>query len=144
MRYIGQGHEIAVPLEARALELADRERLQELFEREYRVQFGRIIPDLEAEVLSWALNVSTQIEPPARVTATSKQTRSESTARRHVFDLESGELIDTSVFRRTDLPPGASMAGPALIVEDETTTVVASNWDATVNAVGYLVLERRG
>src|SRR6185503_2284620 len=43
MRYIGQGHEIAVPLEARALELADRQRLQEAFEREYRAQFGRII-----------------------------------------------------------------------------------------------------
>ena len=67
MRYIGQGHEIAVPLEARALELADRQRLQEAFEREYRVQFGRIIPELETEVLSWALSIGTQVAPPARV-----------------------------------------------------------------------------
>ena len=144
MRYIGQGHEIAVSLETRALEFADRERLQELFEREYRAQFGRIIPDLEAEVLSWALNLRTQVEPPARIAATAKQVQPESIARRRVFDLESGELVHASVFRRTDLPLGASVAGPALIVEDETTTVVASNWDATVDAVGYLVLDRRG
>src|SRR5215208_2662713 len=39
MRYIGQGHEIAVPLEARALDLGDRQRLKEAFEREYRAQF---------------------------------------------------------------------------------------------------------
>src|SRR5262249_24064849 len=38
MRYIGQGHEIAVTLEPRPLEPADRQRLHELFEREYRVQ----------------------------------------------------------------------------------------------------------
>jgi N-methylhydantoinase A len=37
--------------------------------------------------------------------------------------------------------PGARIAGPALIVEDETTTVVAPNFEVTVNAVGYLVLE---
>ena len=60
MRYVGQGHEIAVPLEARPLELVDRQRLQEAFEREYRAQFERIIPGLEAEALSWALSVSTR------------------------------------------------------------------------------------
>ncbi len=41
-----------------------------------------------------------------------------------------------------DLKPGMNIEGPALIVEDETTTVVAPSFAATVNAVGYLVLER--
>ena len=38
--------------------------------------------------------------------------------------------------------PGVRIAGPALIFEAETTTVVAPGFNATVNAVGYLVLER--
>jgi N-methylhydantoinase A len=143
MRYIGQGHEIAVPLAPRALELVDREHLQEAFEREYRGQFGRTIPDLEAEVLSWALHVSTQVEPPMRVEATPKQTTPAPKGRRRVFDPESGEFMEVRLFRRTDLQPGARIEGPALIVEDETTTVVPPTFDGSVNSVGYLILERR-
>jgi N-methylhydantoinase A len=142
MRYIGQGHEIAVPLEARPLELVDRQRLQEAFEREYRSQFERIIPGLEAEVLSWALSLSTRVEPPAPVAQPPKQAAPVPSGRRRVFDPGSGEFLETLVYRRMDLKPGARLEGPALIVEDETTTVVAPNFEATVNAVGYLVLER--
>ena len=64
MRYIGQGHEIAVPLSVRDLTLNDRGTLLQAFEKEYRRQFGRTIPGLEAEVLSWALSVSTEVEAP--------------------------------------------------------------------------------
>src|SRR6185436_15691225 len=117
MRYIGQGHEIAVPFEARALELADRQRLQEAFEREYRAQFGRIIPELETEVLSWALNIGTQVAPPARLATVPRQTTPEPKAWRKLFDVESGEYVTAGMFRRADLSPGACIAGPALIVE---------------------------
>jgi N-methylhydantoinase A len=142
MRYIGQGHEIAVALEARPLELADRQRLQEAFEREYRAQFGRIIPDLEAEVLSWALSVSTRVAPPKPEPPRPKTTSPAPGGRRRVFDAGSGDFLEALVFHRTDLKPGARIEGPALIVEDETTTVVAPNFEATVNAVGYLILEQ--
>jgi N-methylhydantoinase A len=141
MRYIGQGHEKAVPLEARPLDLGDRQRLQQAFEREYRVQFGRIIPDLEAEVLSWALGLSTQVEPTMPIAPTPRQTQPTPSGRRPVFDPESGDFLNANVFRRAELAPGARIEGPALIVEDETTTVVAPAFQATVNAVGYLVLE---
>jgi N-methylhydantoinase A len=142
MRYIGQGHEIAVPLEARALELADRQRLQEAFEREYRAQFERVIPDLEAEVLSWALCLSTRVEPPGRAASLQMRAPPKPSGRQLVFDPEAADFMESAVFRRAEIVRGARIAGPALIVEDETTTVVAPNFEATVNALGYLVLER--
>jgi N-methylhydantoinase A len=142
MRYIGQGHEIAVSLEPRALELGDRRGLQEAFEREYRIQFGRIIPDLEAEVLSWAVNVGTQVEQPKPVAPTSTNTTPAPSGTRRAMDPESGDFIEACVFRRERLEAGARIQGPALVVEDETTTVVGRNWNARVNAVGYLILQR--
>ena len=98
MRYIGQGHEIAVPLEARPLELADRQGLQEAFEREYRGQFERIIPGLEAEVLSWALSR----EHPRRAAERAWRDRRSSrrpmpSGRRRVFDPGSGEFVEALV-----------------------------------------------
>ncbi|HTO43939.1 MAG TPA: hydantoinase/oxoprolinase family protein [Burkholderiales bacterium] len=142
MRYIGQGHEIAVPLEARTLNDADRQRLHELFEREYRDQFGRTIPDLETEVLSWALSISAPVAHPARMPALTTWTPAAPSGQRRVIDPESGASLGARVFRRDDLPPGARMDGVALIVEDETTTVVPPGFQATVSAAGYLILER--
>jgi N-methylhydantoinase A len=142
MRYVGQGHEIAVPLEARPLDLDDRQRLQAAFEREYRVQFGRIIPGLDAEVLSWAVSVTAPVAPPTPVASLPGNAEPTPSGRRRVFDPGSGEYHEATVFQRADLQPGAHIDGPALIVEDETTTVVAPAFRATVNALGYLVLER--
>ena len=143
MRYVGQGHEIAVPLEARALDLEDRQRLQAAFEREYRAQFGRIIPGLEAEVLSWAVSVTARTEPPTPVGPPPGDSAPTPSGRRRVLDPGSGEHVEAAVFRRVDLRPGACIDGPALVVEEETTTVVAPAFRATVNALGYLVLERK-
>jgi N-methylhydantoinase A/oxoprolinase/acetone carboxylase beta subunit len=42
------------------------------------------------------------------------------------------------------LRPGARFRGPALVVEDQTTIVVGAEFDARVNSLGYLVLDRRG
>jgi N-methylhydantoinase A len=142
MRYVGQGHEIAVALEARPLDTADRQRLQEAFEQEYRTQFERVIPGLEAEILSWALALSTRVEPPPRAGQPPEQPAPSPSGQRRLLDPASGEVHDTPVYRRRNLKAGVRIAGPALIVEAETTTVVAPGFDAMVNAVGYLVLER--
>jgi len=142
MRYIGQGHEIAVLLDARPLEHADRQRLHERFEHEYRAQFGRTIPDLETEVLSWVFSISAPVAQPALAPALTVWTTAAPSGQRKVIDPESGAGLEARVFRRGNLAPGARVEGAALIVEDETTTVVPPGFRASVNAAGYLILER--
>ena len=39
--------------------------------------------------------------------------------------------------------PGAAIKGPAIIAEDETSTIVGANFTASVNSLGYIILERR-
>ncbi len=143
MRYVGQGHEIAVPLEVRDLEIADCERLQQAFEVEYRAQFGRIIPGLDTEVLSWAIKVSTRTEPPLAAEAVVPREAPAPSGVRQLFDPDTGDYIEAAVYRRSDLAPGMSIAGPALIAEDETTTVVPGAFALALNSLGYLVIERQ-
>ena len=143
MRYIGQGHEITVPLEARPLTLADRETLREAFETEYRGQFGRVIPGLEAEVLSWSVSVSTESERPTTVGEAAVREAPSAGDTRRLFEPKTGEFITAAVYRRAELAPGMRINGPALIVEDDTTTVVSPAFEAMVNALGYLVLNRK-
>ena len=47
-----------------------------------------------------------------------------------------------TVFDRDRLPPGQALAGPALIEEDGSTSVVPPGWSAELDAAGCLVLRR--
>jgi len=144
MRYRGQGHEIAVPLPTRAFRDGDAAFLYAAFEDEYRRLYSRVIPGVEVEVLSWVMLLSaprpTETEavasPPEPYTP--RPTRS-----RPVFEPETGEFIEVAIHERHDLLPGAFIRGPAVIVEDETSTVVSHLFDARIDAYGYIELTRR-
>ncbi len=59
-----------------------------------------------------------------------------------VRDTLTGEVADWAVFDRSTLRPGARVAGPAIVAEDETSTLVGPGWNATVNGLGYIELTR--
>ncbi len=145
MRYRGQGHEIAVPLATRNYHADDTAVLRSAFEDEYRRLYSRIIPGVEVEILSWVLLLSAPVPAetaaprPAPVPHTPQPARS-----RPVLDPETGEFIEVAIHERRDLEPGASIPGPAVIVEDETSTVVSRLFDARVDEFGYIHLMRRG
>ncbi len=142
MRYVGQGHEIAVELPLRALTQADRQTLQDLFDAAYRAQFGRVIPGLEAEALTWALAVATTPAPPGQDRPVPPVPAPAPNGTRRLYDPARGQEVEAAVYARAALAPGMRIPGPALIVEDETTTVVTPGFELAVNALGYLVLTR--
>jgi 5-oxoprolinase (ATP-hydrolysing) len=53
-----------------------------------------------------------------------------------------GRWRDVPLFRRTELRPGDAVDGPAIIVEDNATTVVEPGWRAGVNELAHLLLTR--
>ncbi len=68
MRYVGQGHEIPVPLPLHPLAEPDVEALRAAFDREYARFYDRPVPGSDVEVLSYAVTVATvttQLESPS-------------------------------------------------------------------------------
>ena len=59
------------------------------------------------------------------------------------FDPQAGEFQDVAIYWRSDLAPGATIAGPAVIAEDDTSTVVSPLFEAQVDKFGYIALTRR-
>jgi N-methylhydantoinase A len=53
------------------------------------------------------------------------------------------EFMQASLYRRRDLRPGARIRGPAVVIEDETSTVVSPTFDAVVNGFGYIEMIRK-
>lgn len=143
MRYVGQGHEIVVSLPVRDLTSADAGELTKLFEAEYRKHYGRTIPDADVEILSWTLSLSTPVQAPAPLGKIPATTQAAPVGRRNVFDPSNETYIDVPIYLRDRLVPGSKLSGPAIIAEDETTTFVTGNFDASINASGYILLEAR-
>jgi 5-oxoprolinase (ATP-hydrolysing) len=54
-----------------------------------------------------------------------------------------GRWFDAALVVREDLRPGDVIPGPAIIAEQNATTVVEPGWEAALTALDHLVLERR-
>jgi N-methylhydantoinase A len=57
-----------------------------------------------------------------------------------VRDTTTGEVSPWSVHDRAALAPGVHIVGPAIVAEDETSTLVCQGWRATINGLGYIEL----
>ena len=135
MRYVGQGYEIAVEL----AENVDRQSLLAAFESAYRELYGRTIAGLDTEVLSWTLTLEALTGAETLEAPQLGRECPRSTA--PLFDGEA----DVPAVRhgRDSLACGASVLGPAAIVEEQTTLVVPSGFAVQVTGRGDLMLRRQ-
>jgi N-methylhydantoinase A len=59
-----------------------------------------------------------------------------------VFDSPAGAVaLDTPIYQRTTLSPGAAFIGPAIVAQYDTTTVLPPGWRATIDVAGSLIVE---
>lgn len=148
MRYVGQGHEIAVDAPVRRLMEQDRIGLQDEFERSYTALFNRVIPGARHELLGWSVLASTVLPDVALASAGESPTGAGSATpmpfpTRWIFDGRSGAAVEIPVFRREDMTISSAIEGPALISEHETTTLVTGSFDAGLDPDGNIVMNRK-
>ena len=147
MRYIGQGHEVSVEipvkLEEAELDSQSSGRLTIAFEAEYTRLYGRTIPSLEIEILTWSLLVSTKESDGLAINMSDKSYAPDTTEFRKLMDAESGEFNDAAVYDRLSLAPGAKIEGPAIVTESDTATVITRRFEGQVTDGGYMIFERK-
>ena len=147
MRYIGQGHEVSVEipvkLEEAELDSQSSGRLTIAFETEYTRLYGRTIPSLEIEILTWSLLVSTKESDGLAINMSAKSYAPDTTEFRKLMDAESGEFNDAAVYDRLSLAPGAKIEGPAIVTESDTATVITRRFEGQVTDGGYMIFERK-
>jgi N-methylhydantoinase A len=143
MRYCGQGHEVLVALPVRTYGDGDGATLASAFEGAYCALYSRVIPGVDIEVVSWVLSLSASVETMMEAAQPVTPYCPQPVGARAMRDA-AGETIEAALHRRADLRPGARIFGPAIITEDETSTVVNASFEAHVNGFGYIELRRRG
>jgi N-methylhydantoinase A len=142
MRYVGQGHEIAVPIPARVLTEADVTAIRAEYDRLYTAFYDRPVPGSDVEILSFAVTVATVPPPVAAAKATPVRSRATPARTQPVRDTTTGAVSEWAIYDRVSLPPGATLEGPAIIAEDETSTLVGPGWRAEIDGFGYIRLSQ--
>jgi N-methylhydantoinase A len=115
--------------------------LRRRFEETYAAVFGRVIPKLEVEALTWTLSLATARPLPRPADEPARLAAPAASGRRDLIDSATGARAAAAIHERKSLAPGMTLEGPALIVEDGTTTVVPQGFVARINAVAQIVLE---
>lgn len=143
MRYKGQGWEIPVRLDDAPFDEFAADALAGVFTKAYEEFFGRAIDDLAIEAVSWSVRVASVEERPETLLLIEGGTEVEPVGRRMIYDPISGIDAESAVVERDTLRAGDAVAGPAVIVESQTTTVLASHHRAVVQPDGSLLVTQR-
>ena len=126
IRYVGQGHEIQVPLPGGRLDSESIPGIVRSFEETYRRLYERLSESVPLEIINWRV-ISSSPPPQVRLQATGVEQATTSTTRkgsRKAYFPELGGYVDTPVYDRYGLPPGSGFDGPAIIEERESTVIV--------------------
>ena len=143
MRYHGQGHEIEVPVANGLLGEAELEALRSAYETQYARMYARHVPDMEIEILNWAVLVSTHRADLIVPSVVDSDRRPDPSGTRSIYVGETATDLAVPSFHRDDLQPGDHISGPAVIAEAQTTTFLSPDFDLRVDGVRNLVLTRR-
>ena len=144
-RYEGQGYELRIdvgsgPLDAGWID-AMKETFHDIHEREYSRRFEDADVQI-ANVRVRAVGVMPGLEAPqvARGKATPPKGALKLTADAWFRDKGKLKKLKTSFYERTELVAGNVIAGPAIITQFDSTTVVPPGFSCKVDRVGNLVI----
>ncbi len=143
MRYRGQGWEIPVTVPGGPFDLVAADALVTEFTKTYERYFGRAIEGLAVEAVSWAVRVASAAGVPGAVERAPFGDPVIADADRTAHDTATGRDMPTAVVERDILNPGDTVAGPAVIVESQTTTVLSSHHLAVVDGDRSLRIRRQ-
>lgn len=146
--YVGQGYTVTVGLDGLAPAAVTGDELCRRFARVYREKYGYFYEDVPAEVVSLraagrVVGRQFALQPLEAGAGTEAVAGTEAGARkgeRPAWSPALRAMIPHAVYAREQLRPGMRLAGPAIIEEAESTTVVGRGGTVEVDRYGTLVV----
>jgi N-methylhydantoinase A len=142
LRYLGQNFELSLELKSERLDPRSLAKLTEAFHRRHKDAYGYDMRAQPVEVVNLRLVVTGRRRalPPERVPLARGELKAALVERRKVWFAGRGFLA-TPVYQRDRLPAGCRIAGPAIVEQMDTTTVVPPHAELRQDRAGYLHME---
>ena len=144
LRYVGQGHEVSVPVPDGILSEASLAAIERQFEQLYQHLYHRTAPGNPIETVSCRVVVSGPTPNLPAINLRGGSSDGEKSAlkgSRLVYDPTVGEMLDTPVYDRYRMVSGDSIDGPAIVEERESTFVLGARATARVDERLNLVVD---
>jgi len=147
LRYVGQGYELRVPFPDCPLDPAALREVLHRFSELHRVEYGHVFEASPIEIVN--IRVSgigrmPKIAPFRRTCGGSLAAALVKTARCAFRRHGSLDAVMTPFYRRGLLPLGERIAGPAIVLQTDSTTVVPPDATLTADESGNLILRLEG
>ncbi len=138
MRYRGQSFEIEVPLESEWVRQGDLVAIRAAFDAQHERIFGHADRGAPVQMINLRLVIASPTAkpslPPIAAGTGSPAPRSEVAC--HL----DGSSLKVPLYRREDFLAGQTIAGPAIIAQDDTTTCVPPGLRVDIDSFGNLVI----
>ena len=143
MRYVGQEHAVTVDLPLELFRTQDRDGIKSRFDAVHQTRYGFSVAHEKAEIVSLRSAIVGEMRKPAFEHIAKGGPHAPPGAfrgTRPVYFAGTG-FADTPTYHRSALEAGNRIAGPALIEEHASTTVVHPGDNVEVDAFGDLIIE---
>ncbi len=138
MLYQGQTHTLQVPVQPSALNV---QGVSEAFEQTYRNEFGRVLQGPPVRVLNVRYSrIGVRPKFDLHVLAPTGPGSCAPLGTQAVY--VHGQWVQAQRYARLDLPVGFAVQGPAIFEQADTTVWLEPGYEATVDDLGNLVLQR--
>jgi N-methylhydantoinase A len=146
LRYHGQTHELSLPLGSRDLDEHSVADLLRRFHHEHEALYGHSFADEPVEFVNVRVGALGRTPKPAtpRWGSGSVDPRDALRGTRAVYFRESGGFIDCPIYDRAGLGSGMSFAGPAIVEQVDSTTVVPPGFAVHIADTGDMLLTGLG
>lgn len=141
LRYLGQEFTLSVPVSLETLKRGDRNAIRTAFDKLYDQRYAHHSPDEPVELVN--MRLAAVGKRPALKFPTMNGGGATPVGKRQVY-FDDDRPFDTPVYQRDMLGPGARIAGPALVQEHGTTTVLFPNDVCEVAMSGELIISVGG
>ncbi len=143
MLYLGQTHTVSAPIAWQPDRLLDVAAIREAFERRYREVYGRLLDNIPIRLLNIHVAVVGR-RPKLDLAKLAPSTGSVERAKQGMRPVYvSGSWRDAAIYARRELPVDATVPGPAILEQQDTTIFVEPDLQARVDRLGNVILERQ-
>src|SRR3954471_2125802 len=144
MRYHGQGYEIPVPLDPGEVRAGNLSELGARFDALHEQLYGFRMPDTAAEIVNLRAVATGDLPKPELPEADLEGEDAGGAVVEQGEILFAGERRATPIYDRGALAPGNRFAGPAIVTEFDSTTVVLPGYVAEVDRFSNILITPEG
>jgi len=141
LRYVGQAFQIEVPIEPAWLDESGTERLRAAFHDRHERLYAHADRGADVELIDLRATITGATPKPELKAVPAGQGPAQPAGRRAIHYRK--QRYQAAVYHRRDLLAGQHLDEPAIVEQEDTTTLVPAGFRASVDAFGNLVIEGR-